>query len=48
LNNQDSRSVEVSTNNKRIEYFLDENIIIKGLGSAIDPLDIVEDDTDIY
>jgi hypothetical protein len=48
LNNQDSRSIEVSTSNKRIEYFPDEKLIIKCSGSAGDPLNIADDDTDIY
>jgi hypothetical protein len=34
--------------NKRVEYFPEENIIIKGSGSATDPLDIAEEDTEIY
>jgi hypothetical protein len=48
LNDQDSRSIEVSTNNKRIEYFPMENMIIKGSGSVTDLLDIAKEDTDIY
>jgi hypothetical protein len=48
LKDQNVRSIAVSSNNKRVEYFPDENIIIKGSGSASDPVDITEDDTDIY
>jgi hypothetical protein len=48
LNNQDSRNIEVSKNNTRIEYFPMENIIIKGSGSAADPLDITKEDTDLF
>jgi hypothetical protein len=48
LNNPNSRSIEVSSNDKKIEYFSEENLIIKGSGSIEDPFDIAEDDTDIY
>jgi hypothetical protein len=48
ISDQNVRSVAVSSNSKRIEYFPEENIIIKGSGWATDPLDITEDDTDIY
>jgi hypothetical protein len=33
LNNPSFRSIEVSTNDKRIEYFPDEELIVKGSGS---------------
>jgi hypothetical protein len=42
------RSLAITSGTKRVEYFLDENIIIKGSGSATDPLDIVDEDTEIY
>jgi hypothetical protein len=42
LNNQDSRSIEISTNDKRIEYFPIKNMIIKGSGSATDIYSDVE------
>jgi hypothetical protein len=48
LKDQDMRSLTVNSSNKRVEYFPEENIIIKGSGSAMDPLDMTEDDTDIY
>jgi hypothetical protein len=43
LSNQGSRSIEVSTRSKRVEYFPDENLIIKGSGLATDPLDLLEE-----
>jgi hypothetical protein len=46
LNNPSPRSIEVSSNKKRIEYFPEEDLIVKGSGSAEDPFDIA--DTDIY
>jgi hypothetical protein len=48
LNNPSSRSIEVSTNDKRIEYFPDEKLIVKGSKSLEDPLDVADDDMDIY
>jgi hypothetical protein len=42
------RSLAVTSSNKRVEYFPEENIIIKGSGLAMDPLDMTEDDTDLY
>jgi hypothetical protein len=39
LNNQNLRSLSVTSGNKRIEYFPEENIIIKGSESATDPVD---------
>jgi sialic acid synthase SpsE len=36
LKDQDMRSLTVTSNNKRIEYFPEENIIIKGSGLATD------------
>jgi hypothetical protein len=37
-NNQNFRNIQVSISNKRIKYFLDEELIIKGSGSVEDPL----------
>jgi hypothetical protein len=48
LNNPTPRSIEVSNNDKRIEYFPNEDLLIKGSGSVEDPLDIADEDTDIY
>jgi hypothetical protein len=48
LNNLSFRSIEVSTNDKRIEYFPEEDLIVKGSGSIEDPFDVADDDTDIY
>jgi hypothetical protein len=48
LNNPNSRSIEISTNDKRIEYFPEEDLIIKGSKSIEDPFDVADDDTDIY
>jgi hypothetical protein len=48
LHNPSSRSIEVSTNDKKIEYFPEEDLIIKGSGSIEDPFDVADDDTDIY
>jgi hypothetical protein len=48
LNNQDSRSIEVSTSNKRIEYFPVEKLFIKNSKSVTDPLNIAEKDRDVY
>jgi hypothetical protein len=48
LKDQDMRSLVITSGTKRVEYFPDENIIIKGSGSAMDPLDMTEDDTDLY
>jgi hypothetical protein len=48
LNNPSSRSIEVSSSNKRIKYFPVEDLIIKGPGSIQNPFNIAEDDTDIY
>jgi hypothetical protein len=48
LKDQNVINIAVLSNNKRVEYFPDENIIIKGSGLATDPLDLTEDDTDIY
>jgi hypothetical protein len=42
------RSLAITSSTKRVEYFLDENIIIKRSGSMMDFLDITENDTDIY
>jgi hypothetical protein len=42
------RSLAITSSNKKIEYFPEKNIIIKGSGSTTDPLDMTEDDTDIY
>jgi hypothetical protein len=36
LNNPSPRSIEVSTNNKRIKYFPEEDLILKGSGSVED------------
>jgi hypothetical protein len=30
------------------KYFLNEEILIKGLGSTSNPLDLGDDDTDLY
>jgi hypothetical protein len=46
--NNPTRSIEVSNNDKRIEYFPNEDLLIKGSGSVEDPLDIADEDTDIY
>jgi lipid A disaccharide synthetase len=48
LSNQNMRSLSVTSGNKRVEYFPDENIIIRGSGSTTDPLDIAEDNTENY
>jgi hypothetical protein len=48
LNNPNSRSIKVSTNDKRIEYFPEEKLIVKRSGSMEDPFDIADDDTNIY
>jgi hypothetical protein len=48
LNNQNLRSLLVVFGNKRIEYFLEENIIIKEFRLATDPVNVAEDDTDLY
>jgi hypothetical protein len=48
LKDQNMRSLIITSNNKRIEYFPEENIIIKGSGSATDPLDITKDNTVYY
>jgi hypothetical protein len=42
------RSLAITSGTKKVEYFPEENIIIKGSGSAMDPLDMTGDDTDIY
>jgi hypothetical protein len=42
------RSLAITSSNKRVEYFSEENIIIKGSGLAMDPLDIADEDTEIY
>jgi hypothetical protein len=46
LKNQDMRSLTIISGTKRVEYFPDENIVIKGSESATDPLDMIEDDSD--
>jgi hypothetical protein len=48
LNNPSPRSIEVFTNDKRIEYFPEEDLMIKGSGSVEDPFDIADDDTNLY
>jgi hypothetical protein len=48
LNNPNSRSIEVSINDKKIEYFPEEDLIIKGSRSMEDPFDVADDDTNIY
>jgi hypothetical protein len=48
LNGPSPRSIEVSSNNKRIEYFPEQDLIVKGSGSIEDPVDLVEEDTDVY
>jgi hypothetical protein len=42
------KSLAITSNTKRVEYFPNENNIIKESGSATNPLDIAEDDTDLY
>jgi hypothetical protein len=48
LDNPSSRSIKISTSDKRIEYFPDKKLIVKGSGSIEDPLDVADNDTDIY
>jgi hypothetical protein len=48
LNNPYPRSIEVSTSDKRIEYFPEQDLIVKGSGSIEDLVDLAEEDTDIY
>jgi hypothetical protein len=48
LNNPSPRSIEVSSIDKRIEYFPEEDLIIKGSGSVEDPFDIADEDTNLY
>jgi hypothetical protein len=47
-NNQNIRSLTVTLGIKRVEYFPEENIVIKGFGSATNPLDIADENTEIY
>jgi hypothetical protein len=37
LNNQNLKSLSITSGNKKIKYFLEENIIVKGSGLATDP-----------
>jgi hypothetical protein len=48
LNNQNMRSLSITSGNKRVEYFPAENIIIKGSRSIMNPLHIVDEDTKIF
>jgi hypothetical protein len=48
IRDENMRSLILTSSNKRVEYFLEENNIIKGSGSTMDPLDMTQDDTDIY
>jgi hypothetical protein len=48
LNNPSAKNIEVSTNDKKIEYFPKKNLIIKKSRSIKDPFDVADDDLDIY
>jgi hypothetical protein len=48
LTNPSPKSIEISSSNKRIEFFPEEDLIVKGSGSVEDPFHVAEDDTDIY
>jgi hypothetical protein len=48
MNNPYPKNIEISTNEKKLKYFPEQDLIIKGSGSVEDPVDLAEEDTDIY